>query len=80
MAVRIRLSRKGRKNTPFYRIVVADREKPRDGRFLEVVGTYDPKLTEHQVSANKERVSYWLARGAEPSLTVQQLLKRADII
>lgn len=77
MAVRIRLARYGKKNTPFYRVVIQDREKPRDGRFLEIVGTYNPKESDHgkRCEMKKERVEYWLSKGATPSETVAQLIK-----
>ena len=72
----IRLSRKGMKNQPFYRITVADQSFPRDGRFLEVVGTYDPLGKSERVILKKDRVKFWLDRGAQPSDTVRSLLKR----
>ncbi len=77
MAVRIRLTRLGKKKKPFYRIVVADSEAKRDGRFLEVVGTYDPNQSPAAVSIKQDRVQDWLARGAKPSDTVRSLLKGA---
>jgi len=77
MAVRIRLTRMGRKKQPFYRIVVADSEAKRDGRFLEVVGTYDPMQEPVAVKIKQERVDAWLAKGAKPSDTVRSLLKTA---
>ena len=76
MAVRIRLARHGTKKRPFYRIVVADGENPRDGRFLEKVGTYDPKFDPAKVTVQTERVQYWIDQGATPSDTVKSLLKR----
>lgn len=76
MAVTIRLSRYGRRNLPFYRLVVADKDMPRDGRHLEVVGTYDPRTDGGKFSAKRERIQYWLKCGARPSETVAQLLKR----
>jgi small subunit ribosomal protein S16 len=76
MAVRIRLARHGTKKRPFYRIVVADGENPRDGRFLEKVGTYDPKYDPAKVTVETERVQYWIDQGATPSDTVKSLLKR----
>lgn len=77
MAVRIRLARYGKKNSPFYRVVVQDREKPRDGRFLEVVGTYNPKDKDRKsrCTVKKERVDYWVKNGATLSETVTQLFK-----
>lgn len=78
MAVKIRLTRQGGKKKPFYRIVVADSEAPRDGSFLEVVGTYNPMVETAQVSLKNERVAYWLGQGAIPTDTVKQLLKKAQ--
>lgn len=79
MATRIRLRRVGRKKLPFYRIVVADRLAPRDGRFIEVIGTYDPKAEANQVTVDAEKARAWIAKGATPSETVQSLLKRAGV-
>jgi len=76
MAVRIRLARHGAKKKPFYRIVVADSESPRDGRYLENVGTYNPLLDPAQVSLKSERIQYWMDQGAKPSDTVRSLLKK----
>jgi small subunit ribosomal protein S16 len=76
MGVRIRLARHGTKKKPFYRIVVADGEKPRDGRFLEKVGTYDPLKDPAEVSLNSDRIKYWMEKGAIPSDTVKSLLKK----
>ena len=75
MAVRIRLARHGAKKRPFYRIVATDRENPRDGRFLEKLGTYDPKYDPAKVTVKTERVQYWIDKGATPSHTVKSLLK-----
>jgi small subunit ribosomal protein S16 len=81
MATRIRLRRVGRKKLPLYRIVVADQESPRDGRFIEIIGTYNPKGTtaaqKIQVDADKAR--QWIKQGATPSDTVQSLLKQAGV-
>ncbi len=77
MAVRIRLTRMGRKKKPFYRIVVANSEAKRDGSFLEVVGTYDPMQEPAAITIHKEKLQAWLARGAQPSETVRNLLKKA---
>lgn len=79
MAVVIRLSRTGRKKIPFYRVVVADRRKPRDGRFIEGVGSYDPRSEEKKAVLNEERILYWLGQGAKPSETVRQILVREGI-
>jgi small subunit ribosomal protein S16 len=76
MAVKIRLARHGTKKKPFYRIVVADSESPRDGKYLENVGTYNPLLDPVQVSLKSERVRYWMDQGAKPSDTVRSLLKK----
>ena len=78
MAVRIRLARHGAKKKPFYRIVVADSESPRDGKYLENVGTYNPLLDPAQVNLNSERIQYWLDKGARPSDTVRSLLKKVE--
>jgi small subunit ribosomal protein S16 len=81
MATRIRLRRIGRKKLPLYRIVVADQESPRDGRFIEVIGTYNPKGTtpDAKVQVDAEKARGWIARGATPSHTVQSLLKQAGV-
>ena len=76
MAVRIRLARHGTKKRPFYRIVATDIENPRDGRFLEKLGTYDPKYDPAKVTVKTERIQYWIDKGATPSHTVKSLLKR----
>jgi small subunit ribosomal protein S16 len=76
MAVKIRLARHGSKKKPFYRIVVADGESPRDGRYLEKVGTYDPLLDPAKVTLESERIRYWMDQGAKPSDTVRSLLKK----
>lgn len=77
MAVKIRLTRRGTKKKPFYRVVVADSEAPRDGDFLEVVGTYDPMIEPAKVDLKTERINHWLEKGATPTDTVRQLLKKA---
>ena len=76
MAVKIRLARHGAKKRPFYRIVVADGESPRDGRFIEVVGTYNPLPDPAEVTLKSERIDYWLGQGALPTHTVKNLLKK----
>lgn len=76
MAVVIRLARHGAKKKPFYRIVVADGECPRDGRYLENVGTYDPLIDPVKVTLKTERIQYWMGQGAKPSDTVRSLLKK----
>lgn len=77
MAVVIRLSRHGRRNQPFYRIVVADEDYPRDGRFLEVVGTFDPQNKDNKAEVKHDRLQHWIGKGAKPSDTVAQLLRRS---
>ena len=76
MSVKIRLARHGAKKRPFYRIVVADTKFPRDGRFLENVGTYNPLVDPVQVVLKQERIQYWIDQGAIPSDTVRSLLKK----
>ena len=78
MAVKIRLARHGAKKKPFYRIVVADSESPRDGRFIETVGTYDPVRQPAAVDIKEERVKYWLSQGAKPTDTVRSLIKNVQ--
>lgn len=80
MAVKIRLARHGAKKRPFYRVVVADSESPRDGRFLETVGTYNPLPNPAAVSLKKERVQYWMDQGAIPTNTVKTLLKTEGLM
>jgi small subunit ribosomal protein S16 len=75
MSVRIRLTRKGTKKKPFYRIVAADVEAPRDGKFLEALGTYDPMTEPAIITLKEDRINYWLGEGAKPSTTVQSLFK-----
>jgi small subunit ribosomal protein S16 len=77
--VRIRLARHGAKKKPFYRIVVADKESPRDGNFLENVGTYDPLQDPAKVTFKEERIKYWIGQGAIPSDTVKSLFKREGL-
>ncbi|MEM5790120.1 MAG: 30S ribosomal protein S16 [Syntrophobacteraceae bacterium] len=76
MAVKIRLARGGRKKRPFYRIVVASSEAPRDGRFIERIGTYNPLPLATEVQIDKERLQYWLGQGAQPTDTVANLIKK----
>ncbi len=76
MALRIRLARFGAKKRPFYRIVVSNSESPRDGKFLEILGTYDPRQDPAGVEVKDELLSLWLSRGATPTDTVASLLKR----
>ncbi|GJL79515.1 MAG: 30S ribosomal protein S16 [Nitrospinaceae bacterium] len=79
MAVVIRLTRRGAKKRPFYRIVAADSRFPRDGRFLEILGTFDPLKEEDQCKLDTEKASAWIAKGARPSKTVATLLKKAGV-
>ncbi|GAB4338560.1 MAG: 30S ribosomal protein S16 [Desulfobulbaceae bacterium] len=76
MAVRIRLTRMGRKKKPFYRIVVANNEAKRDGKFLDIVGTYDPMQEPAAVTIDTEKLNDWLGKGAEPTVTVRSLIKK----
>jgi small subunit ribosomal protein S16 len=81
MSTRIRLRKIGRKKLPLYRIVVADKESPRDGRFIEILGTYDPKLEgSKKIVVDVEKAKSWLAKGATPTDTVEALLKSAGVI
>ncbi|NLM13172.1 MAG: 30S ribosomal protein S16 [Epulopiscium sp.] len=80
MAVRMRLRRMGAKKAPFYRIVVADSRSPRDGRFIEEVGYYDPTKDPIELKVNEELVQKWLKNGAQPSDTVRALLKKANVL
>ena len=81
MATRIRLRRIGRKKLPLYRIVIADQEAPRDGRFIEIIGTYNPKgeTAADKIKVDAEKARQWIAKGATPSDTVQSLLKQAGV-
>ncbi|MDR1049196.1 MAG: 30S ribosomal protein S16 [Synergistaceae bacterium] len=79
MAVRIRLSRFGKKKAPFYRLVVADSRSPRDGRFIELIGTYNPMTDPAAVTIEEERALYWLSVGAQPSDTARGLLKKQGV-
>lgn len=71
----IRLARMGKKKRPFYRVVVTEKTRPRNGRFVEIVGTYDPLKKPAAVEVDRERVQYWLSKGAQPSDTVRSLLR-----
>ncbi len=79
MAIRIRLKRMGSKKRPFYRIVVADSRSPRDGRFIEEIGTYNPMETPFRITLKEDRFKYWLRTGAIPSETVRSLLKKGGV-
>ena len=80
MAVRIRLTRKGTKKKPFYRIVVAHSEAPRDGKFLEIIGTYNPLTDPAEVTIDPERLRAWLDQGAQPTDTVRSLIKQKGLL
>ena len=79
MGVRIRLARHGAKKKPFYRIVAADGESPRDGKFLEKLGTYNPLKDPAEITLNQDRINYWIEKGAIPSDTVRSLFKKEGI-
>jgi len=79
MAVRIRLTRLGKKKKPFYRIIVADSECKRDGKFLDIVGTYDPMQEPAAIKINTDKLQNWLVRGAIPSTTVKSLIKKSAV-
>ena len=80
MAIRIRLMRMGRRNRPFYRVVAAEASSPRDGKFLEILGYYDPIKEPYEFKVDPEKVNKWLSRGAIPTETVRALLKRAGLL
>ena len=80
MAVRIRCQRFGRKKRPFYRIVVAHSESPRDGRFIEILGYYDPLPNPSVIKFKKDRLKYWLSVGAKPSNTVAKLIENTKVL
>ncbi len=79
MAVKIRLKRMGKKRKPFYRIVVADSRAPRDGRFIDEIGTYDPNIEPAEVKVDAESAKKWISNGAKPTETVARLFKNAGI-
>ncbi|MBQ8996243.1 MAG: 30S ribosomal protein S16 [Oscillospiraceae bacterium] len=80
MAVKIRLRRMGAKKAPFYRVVVADSRSPRDGRFIEELGYYDPTKAETVFNVDADKVKQWIANGAQPTETVKVLLKKNGVI
>jgi small subunit ribosomal protein S16 len=80
LAVKFRLTRFGSKKKPFYRIVVADERSPRDGRFIEKVGSYDPLKDPALVTLDKEKIKAWYEKGARPTKTVQNLFKREGVL
>ncbi len=79
MAVKIRLKRIGAKKAPFYRVVVADSRYPRDGRFIEEIGTYNPLVDPAQVNIDTEKAQKWIKNGAQPTDTVRKLLKKSGM-
>jgi len=79
MAVRIRLARHGKKKAPFYRLVVADSRSPRDGRFIELLGTYNPMTDPAEVKVDEDRALHWLSVGATPSDTARALLRKTGV-
>ena len=80
MAVRIRLTRMGAKKKPFYRLVATDSESPRDGRFLEILGYYDPMKEPAEVKVHGEKVTYWLEKGAKVSGSARAILKKEGLL
>jgi small subunit ribosomal protein S16 len=76
MAVSIRLRREGARNRPYYKVVVADSRSPRDGKFIEIIGTYDPKKPDHNSTLKLDRIDHWISKGAQPSDTVRSLIKK----
>ena len=80
MAVKIRLRRMGAKKKPFYRIIVADSRSPRDGRFIEELGTYDPLKDPSEIKVDGEKAKEWISKGAQPTDTVKTLLKKAGVV
>ena len=78
--VKIRLRRVGRKNAPFYRILIADSQSPRDGKFIEIIGQYAPRKSEGSLQVDEARANYWLNLGAQPTDTVRSLLRRAGVL
>ena len=80
MAVKIRLRRMGAKKAPFYRVVVADERSPRDGRFIEEIGYYNPMTNPAEVKISEEKAKTWLKNGAQPTDTVRALLKKSGIL
>ncbi|MGD8229427.1 MAG: 30S ribosomal protein S16 [Desulfobacteraceae bacterium] len=80
MAVRIRLTRMGAKKKPYYRLVAANSEAPRDGKFLEILGSYDPMKDPAQIKVHKEKVDYWLKKGARVSGSARAILKKQGLL
>lgn len=80
MAVKMRLTRLGDKKNPFYRVVVADSRSPRDGKFIDIVGTYNPKLNPAEIKIDADKAKDWIAKGAQPTDTVRALLVEAGLL
>ena len=80
MAVKIRLARHGSKGNPFYRIVVADARSPRDGRFIDRIGTYNPRTQPSEINVDQEKAREWLGKGAQPTEQVRKLLKVSGVL
>ncbi len=80
MAVKMRLTRMGAKKAPFYRVIVADSRSPRDGRFIDTIGTYNPLTTPVEIKIDAEKAKKWLGNGAQPTETVKALLKKSGIV
>ena len=80
MAVKMRLTRIGAKKAPFYRVIVADSRSPRDGRFIDTIGTYNPLTTPVEIKIDAEKAKKWLGSGAQPTETVKALLKKSGIV
>ena len=80
MAVKIRLRRMGAKKAPFYRVIVADERSPRDGRFIDEIGYYNPLTSPAEIKIDSEKAKRWIANGAQPTETVRTLLKKSEII
>ena len=80
MAVKMRLTRIGAKKAPFYRVIVADSRSPRDGRFIDTIGTYNPLTTPVEIQIDAEKAQKWLGNGAQPTETVKALLKKSGIV
>ena len=80
MAVKMRLRRMGQKKAPFYRVVVADSRSPRDGRFIEEIGYYNPMTNPAEIKIDAEKAKTWLTNGAQPTETVKSLLKKSEIL
>ena len=77
MAVSIRLRREGTKNRPYYRVIVADKRSPRDGKFIEAIGNYDPRVVNNNFNVDLSRVDHWIKNGAQPSATVASMILKA---